>query len=69
MHANRHGASTARHDNWWDWEIGTPIQLTDISVLLHDQLTNYMNAVNFQVPTPDMTQANKVWKVNDFCMR
>ena len=67
MYANRYGASTAQYDNWWDWEIGTPIQLTDIGVLLYDQLTttqltNYMNAVNFQVPTPDMTQANKVWK-------
>ncbi len=67
MFANRYGATTTQYGNWWDWEIGTPIQLTDIGVLLYDQLTttqltNYMNAVNFQVPTPDMTQANKVWK-------
>ena len=67
MFANRYGATTAQYGNWWDWEIGTPIQLTDICVLLYDQLTstqrtNYMNAVNYQVPTPDMTQANKVWK-------
>jgi len=67
MHANRYGASTAQYDNWWDWEIGSPLRLTDICVMLYDQLTptqltNYMNAVNFQTPTPDMTQANKVWK-------
>ena len=67
MYANRYGASTAQYDNWWDWEIGSPLRLTDICVLLYDQLTstqltNYMNAVNFQTPTPDMTQANKVWK-------
>ena len=67
MHANRYGASTAQYDNWWDWEIGSPLRLTDICVLLYDQLTptqrtNYMTAVNFQTPTPDMTQANKVWK-------
>ena len=67
MHANRYGATTAQYDNWWDWEIGSPLRLTDICVLLYDQLTptqrtNYMNAVNFQTPTPDMTQANKVWK-------
>jgi hyaluronate lyase len=67
MHANRYGASTAQYDNWWDWEIGSPLRLTDICVLLYDQLTttqltNYMNAVNLQTPTPDMTQANKVWK-------
>lgn len=67
MHTNRYGASTAQYDNWWDWEIGSPLRLTDICVLLYDQLTstqltNYMNAVNHQTPTPDMTQANKVWK-------
>ena len=67
LYANRYGATTSQYDNWWDWEIGTPLQLTDLCVLLYDQLTttqrsNYMNAVNFQVPTPDMTQANKVWK-------
>jgi hyaluronate lyase len=67
MFANRYGATTAQYFNWWDWEIGSPLRLTDICVLLYDQLTatqltNYMNAVNFQVPIPDMTQANQVWK-------
>ncbi len=67
MNANRYGAATAQYGNWWDWEIGSPLQLTDIGVLLYDQLTptqitNYMNAVEHQTPTPDMTQANKVWK-------
>ena len=67
MNTNRYNATSAQYDNWWDWEIGSPIQLTDICVLLFAelsaaQLTNYMNAVEHQVPTPDMTQANKVWK-------
>jgi hyaluronate lyase len=67
MHANRYGSTTTQYGNWWDWEIGSPLQLTDISVLIYDQLTstqrsNYMTAVNFQTPTPDMTQANKMWK-------
>ena len=67
MHANRYGATTAQYGNWWDWEIGSPLYLTDIGVLLYEQLTaaqitNYMNAVEHQTPTPDMTQANKVWK-------
>lgn len=67
MHANRYGATSVQYDNWWDWEIGSPLRLTDICVMLYDQLTptqrtNYMTAVNFQTPTPDMTQANKVWK-------
>jgi hyaluronate lyase len=67
MHSNRYGAATAQYDNWWDWEIGTPLFLTDIGVLIYHQLTatqrsNYMNAVEHQTPLPDMTHANKVWK-------
>ncbi len=67
MNANRYNAASSQYDNWWDWEIGSPLQLTDLCVLLYDQLTatqraNYMNAVEHQTPTPDMTQANKVWK-------
>jgi len=67
MYTNRYNATSSQYDNWWDWEIGSPLQLTDLCVLLYDQLTatqrtNYMNAVDHQTPTPDMTQANKVWK-------
>jgi hyaluronate lyase len=74
MYANRYGATTAQYGNWWDWEIGSPLRLTDICVLLYDQLTatqrtNYMNAVNFQVPTPDMTGANQVWKARNVGVR
>ncbi len=74
MYANRYGANTAQYFNWWDWEIGSPLRLTDICVLLYDQLsstqlTNYMNAVNHQVPIPDMTQANRVWKARVVAVR
>lgn len=67
LNTNRYNATSVQYDNWWDWEIGTPLQLTDTCVLLYNQLTgaqltNYMNAVEHQVPTPDMTHANKVWK-------
>lgn len=67
MEANRYSATTAQYGNWWDWEIGSPLRLTDICVLLHDQLPParlgaYMDAVNHQTPIPDMTQANQVWK-------
>ncbi len=67
LNTNRYNETIAQYDNWWDWEIGTPLRLTDICVLIYSQLsstqrTNYMNAVNHQVPTPDMTGANKVWK-------
>ncbi|WNR44052.1 polysaccharide lyase 8 family protein [Paenibacillus roseipurpureus] len=55
------------YDNWWDWEIGTPLQLNDAVVLLYNDLTsaqrtNYMNAVNRFTPSPSQTGANRVWK-------
>ena len=67
MDANRYNATKAQYDNWWDWEIGVPMQLTDTAVLLYDQLssaqrTTYMAAVDHNTPVPDMTQANEVWK-------
>ncbi|MCB1226889.1 MAG: DNRLRE domain-containing protein [Verrucomicrobiales bacterium] len=67
MNANRYNATTTQYGNWWDWEIGSPLALTDLCTLIYDdlspaQLTAYMNAVNHQTPTPDMTQANQVWK-------
>jgi len=67
MHSNRYNTVIAQYDNWWDWEIGVPMHLTDTAVLLYSQLTgsqrtHYMAAVNFHTPTPDMTQANQIWK-------
>lgn len=67
MNTNRYNTTIARYDNWWDWQIGVPLHLTDIAVLLYDPLTAaqrtaYMAAVNFHTPIPDMTQANLIWK-------
>src|ERR1039457_6874821 len=40
LEENRYNARVPKeYDNWWDWEIGTPLQLGDLLVLLHDQLT------------------------------
>lgn len=45
------------YDNWWDWEIGTPVYLNNICILLYDELKgerldNYMKAVYFYQPDP-----------------
>lgn len=69
MDANRYNATKSQYDNWWDWEIGSPLQLDDLAVLLYDQLStiqksNYMAAVNHNTPIPDMTGANLVWKAH-----
>lgn len=56
---------TLGYDNWWDWEIGTPMALNDIVVLMYDALlvtsggsqkiANYMAAVERFSPDPTMT--------------
>ncbi len=67
MHTNRYNASSVSYGNWWDWQIGTPIQLNDITALLYGQLTttqiaNFMAAVEAFCPTPHGTGANRMWR-------
>jgi hyaluronate lyase len=56
MHAKRYNPTVSIYDNWYEFEIGSPIQLVDIAVLLYDQLTpaqisNYMGAVEKFTPS------------------
>jgi hyaluronate lyase len=40
MDGNRYNARVPQeYDNWYDWEIGAPVLLTNIAILLYDQLT------------------------------
>lgn len=39
MYHNRYNPSIATYGNWWEWEIGTPLQLNDIVTLLYHDLT------------------------------
>jgi len=75
MNANIYRASTpVEYDNWFDWEIASPLALNDITVLLYDrlspaQISNYMSAVDRFTPAPDLTGANKVWKASVVAVR
>ena len=75
LEENRYNARVPKeYDNWWDWEIGTPLQLGDWLVLLHDQLTpeetaRYAAAIDRFDSDPRVmivntvsTGANRVWK-------
>jgi len=77
MNANRYNDTITAYGNWWDWEIGTPLHLNDIVVLMYDDLiatpskiTSYMNAIEKFSPDPTEvnnaqlvpTGANLVWK-------
>jgi hyaluronate lyase len=57
---------TRRSGNWWDWEVGIPLQLTATSMLLYDdldteRLEHYMAAVRAHTPAPRYTAANRAW--------
>lgn len=67
MHANIYNENnTNQYENWWHWQIGVPLALNNVTVLLYNQLTgteitNYMNAVNHFTPTPTGDEANLLW--------
>lgn len=67
MYTNRYNETKSEIDNWWHWEIGVPLRLNDITVLLYDELSgaqiaNYMNAIDKFSPSPTGTGANLLWK-------
>ncbi len=74
MFTNHYNASSVVFDNWFDFEIATPLVLNDITTLLYSnlspaQISNYMAAVDHFTPTPsdsyistNLTAANKIWK-------
>src|SRR5690554_586762 len=66
MYDNRYNEGTTLYGSWWDWEIGAPLSLNDIVVLLYEdltqsQVTNYMNAVYQFSPIVTKTGANRAW--------
>ncbi|MFD2328103.1 polysaccharide lyase family 8 super-sandwich domain-containing protein [Cohnella sp. GCM10020058] len=82
MYANRYNETRAYYDNWWDWEIGSPLQLNDAVVIMYDDLTptqiaNYMKPIDRFSPVPEEvnykqgvnTGANLVWKCNIIALR
>ncbi|ALC80364.1 MULTISPECIES: polysaccharide lyase 8 family protein [Bacillus] len=74
MYTYRYNENKPPYNNWWDWEIGTPLRLNNIVILLYShlstqQITNYMKAVEKFSPTPTGTGANRVWKVTVVAVR
>ncbi|OIB02037.1 hypothetical protein AK95_03785 [Paenibacillus sp. LC231] len=57
MYANKYNETKSETGNWWDWEIGVPMNLTDAMVLIYDQMSaaqkaNYTKALDKFVPDP-----------------
>ncbi|MFI9487033.1 polysaccharide lyase 8 family protein [Promicromonospora sp. NPDC052451] len=61
-----YAAHTGRSGNWWDRQVGIPLQLTATSMLLYDdlgedRLRRWMATVHEQTPAPAYTAANRAW--------
>ena len=82
LEENRYNARVVKeYDNWWDWEIGTPLQLGDLMVLLRGQLTpeetaRYAAAIDrfdadprVMIVSTVSTGANRVWKCMGAALR
>lgn len=60
LYANRYNETKTKYDNWYDWEIGAPLNLTDIVILTEGALpaatvANILNAVDHFTPWPYYT--------------
>jgi len=82
MEANRYNARvTTKYDNWWDWEIGSPIEVGNLLTLLYDQLTpdevakhaaaidRFVSDPRIMITSTVSTGANRVWKCKGAILR
>lgn len=70
--ANKYGLTVHSYDNWWDWQIGIPLALNDVCVLMYAdlssaQIATAMGAIAHYAPSPTVTNggtstgANRNW--------
>jgi hyaluronate lyase len=57
LYATHYNPNTVAFDNWWDWQIGAPLQLTNCMALLYadlgaTRLANYISVIDKFVPDP-----------------
>ena len=82
VYTEKYNENTRQIGNWWQWQIGLPLLLNDLVVLLYDELTenqktNYMNTIDHFVPDPtrrgsgslEETGANRVDKALAVALR
>ncbi|RAV09899.1 polysaccharide lyase family 8 super-sandwich domain-containing protein [Paenibacillus contaminans] len=65
LYQNKYNPAVPYYDNWWDFEIGAPSNLTAILMMIYDQLTpaelsNYLGVVDFFAPDPTKTKKSGV---------
>ncbi|WP_369062113.1 polysaccharide lyase 8 family protein [Caulobacter sp. 73W] len=71
LEQHRYSILIERTGNWWEWEMGIPIALSDLLILLHEPLTRrdpdllgrLAAAIHRFTPAPFVgTAANRVWR-------
>lgn len=75
MYSNWYNPDCQAYGNWWGWEIGSPLALLNITVMLdneltHEQILNYMSAIDKFTPNiTTSTGANRIWKAIIIALR
>ena len=67
LYTTKYYTGAALRDDWFEWQVGTPLSLNDIMVVLDDELTstqisNYTAAIASFIPAVNKTGANRVWQ-------
>lgn len=68
LYFNSYNSSRSRSAyNWWHWQLGIPMSLNDIAVLLYDdigtaRMATYMDTVDYFTPSIGLTGANRAWQ-------
>lgn len=65
LYANRYNENSNYYDNWWPWDIGIPLRLNDIVVLLYEELSekqinNYLRAIEKFAFDPTVCRPDKI---------
>ncbi len=60
MYANRYNETKTKYDNWYDWEIGAPLNVVDIAIFMEgaipaSTMDDALNAVDHFTPWPYYT--------------
>ena len=66
MYENRYNEKSNYYDNWWPWDIGVPLRLNDIVVLIYEELSqkqiaNYMKSIHRFIPEPTTCRSDKIY--------
>lgn len=57
LYVNKYNEYTVRYGNWWEWQIGAPLALKDVLLLMRDELPGklvdgYIRTIDAMVPDP-----------------